>query len=300
MPHLIKLLLKKERDILVRLHNGNKPTPNKNNIDVNQLAVEIFNQAINETRKKSRQRTWLETFNFEKSLQEKLGIYLTKHLLTVDLLDDTKYQNVWIAIEDWYPKHSEQYKCDRVKKLLLKLLPAARQKQQLLAVCVQYKNYLKPKIEKELIDQFPKEYQVYCRPHLELSINTSRSYQNRAVEAKDMDFFATHYHRRLAFEQDSSLPSAMEKYRVVSALQITLQTDKPAPKQIAEFSQVFKSNHSKIEKRRDSTEMLFIKLFMTVLSGGVAVLAGLWSVKGAEIADKVKNILDPSTIRSLP
>lgn len=260
-------------------------------IDLNQLTVDMFNFAVEETQKKRRSLTWLENFNFDETIQENLNAKLTDLLSTMDLLREDNYKNILNVIDNWQPTHTDQYKCNRIKKLLFELLPLAKQKQQLQSVCLKYKDYLKMIIENDLAEQFPEEYQLYCKPYVHLVLNTSRNYEQKAVTPRDMDFFVTHYERRLPIK-DSTLKSAMEKYQLVSALQLTLQNSKSAPTQIMEFNQLFRSNRAKLEKRRDGIGTVFVKMVLTILSAGALLLAGLWSVQGARTANKVQKILD--------
>lgn len=299
MSNLIEILLKQDREIAQRLTSKIGSRKRKNNIDPNQLAIEIYNTALKEMQKNYKKKSLYEHFPIEKNIQKCLEEQVTKLLSPINLLTENNYQTIQRVVDNWDlgKVNDQKIKYQKIKKLILELLPAVRQKQQLLQVCDEYKNHLKNTIEEQIASDFPGEYQLYKRPHIQMVLVRGLGYQSKAVEAKDMNFFVNYYSRGLEIK-DESLKLAMEKYQVVTGLQNTLQSPKSVTVQITEFRQKLKISQPVIEKSRDTSSQIFLKAIATLLSLGAAILAGIWSVKGHQAIDHVKKILATKEVQT--
>ena len=96
---------------------------------------------------------------------------------------------------------------------------------------------------------------------------------------------------------DEGVSKAVEKYCLVSAMQRTLNSEKPASVQISDFRQALQKSKPVLEKSRDSYGMIFLKAVLTALSVGIAIPLGLWNVKGDQTANDLQKTLDS---RELP
>ncbi|MFA6303539.1 MAG: hypothetical protein WC627_10490 [Legionella sp.] len=66
------------------------------------------------------------------------------------------------------------------------------------------------------------------------------------------------------------------------------------PDSLATFENVFNDNRKKIEERRDSGTMIFLKILLSIFTGGFAPLCGLWRVEGKQVAQELASTLNPS------
>lgn len=295
MPNLIQLLLKQDRSqesSPTPSHHKKQKSQQKRNQSLSssstQSAIDLYNAAVKAMQRLKHIHGLPTVFNRQDNIDQHLATSLTAMLAEVNLLETQHYQAVQEAIQQWQPRHqSEQWKCDAVKKVLLSLLPAARQKQQLEQACLCYKAHLKSRIESALSDQFPQTYHRYGTSRVELiAVRGQENFQSHAVAANDMDFFVTHQSRLLPI-QDENLALSIQKYQAMIIVNQTLQSLKPAPAQVEDFSRQFATSRGVINQRRDSAGMIFLKAVATIFSLGVAVLAGIWSVEGRKM---IKNV----------
>ncbi len=205
------------------------------------------------------------------------------------------------AIKRWCPwKKEKQKACLQVQKVLLTLLPAAQQKQQLGALCQEYKAHLKNGIEEEVKNNHEFAY---------ITCSTSRTIIFGAAPVADRPQVSLVKDKRSPVERLAAEPSryllnpdrplalALQKYQTVSQLEATLATPvKSATEQVKDFNQVFKAQRSLLEKDRDSLAIKFLKGVATVLSLGIAWGLGIWGVKGKVAAGKVQQVLETPKI----
>ncbi len=90
---------------------------------------------------------------------------------------------------------------------------------------------------------------------------------------------------------NKSLNTAIKKYAVVSALQKTLIQPKPLPTQLADFHWRFHEQRTILNKNRDTALIKFVKGIVTLFSAGMAVAAGIWSVKGKIFGNQLHSTL---------
>ena len=115
---------------------------------LDQEALAIIEQAQTEAQTRSKGK---EVPHQQKILNTALDARLTRVLDKVDLLNKAHYDTLRNAIHRWCPwQKGKQQACLQVQKVLLTLLPVARQKQELGALCQEYKAHLKNWIEEEV------------------------------------------------------------------------------------------------------------------------------------------------------
>lgn len=223
----------------------------------------------------------------EKSLQYKLESHITTSLSMTNLLDEKQYNFLKKNISEWQPKIKQQ-NCLLIKNIFLKLLPDARKKQMLELNCLEYKKYLQAVIEPQIKMTFPQAYLEYCSEQKILSTEDNLCWT--IIKPKSMAHFVTTKAKNLVIE-DKNLRMAIDKYSSVNEMQNTLYTVKPAAKQLADFSQVFYFRKTVIEQRRDTPTKTFLKAVTTILSAGLAILFGIWTVKGKVVANRMAKVL---------
>ena len=233
----------------------------------------------------------------ERILNNALAARLTPLLAKTDLLNAANYSSLREAIRRWCPwQAGKQQACIQVQKVLLTLLPAAQQKQQLSVLCQEYKAHLTTEIEKQVKNDHEQAYlacsnsrTVLCgaepianRPQIKVVTDKRSPVERLAAEPS-----------RYIQNPDKPLALALQKYQTVSQLEATLATPvKSATEQVKDFNQVFKAQRSLLEKDRDSLAMKFMK--------GVApcyhwVLPGAWvsgGLKAKPPLTKVQEVLE--------
>ena len=91
---------------------------------------------------------------------------------------------------------------------------------------------------------------------------------------------------------EKPLSFALEKYKVISRLQESLNTPiKSAPEQLKDFKQKFFTERLILEKNRDKPATVFLKGVATLLSLGLAYALGIWNVKGKQTAANLQQAL---------
>ncbi len=268
------------------------------NMDIDRETLEIYAQAQNEAQKRSRNKSAEAA---DRILNNALAVRLTPLLAKIDLLNAANYRILTGAIKRWCPWQKDKQKaCLQVQKVLLTLLPAAQQKQQLETLCQEYKAHLKNWIEEEVKNNHDYAY---------ITCSTSRTMIFGAAPVADRPQISLVKDKRSPVERLAAEPSryllnpdkplalALQKYQTVSQLEATLATPvKSATEQVKDFNQVFKAQRSLLEKDRDSLAIKFLKGVATVLSLGIAWGLGIWGVKGKVTAGKVQQVLETPKI----
>jgi hypothetical protein len=175
-------------------------------------------------------------------------------------------------------------------------LPKVQKKQQLQAICKNYKAHLKEDIEAVLLSNHPQEYERYLgnRKIKGVPLPDSGKLPATIIQSgKNMDRFVDHHPDGVANASDS-LNAAIKKYATLQSISRTLNAPQPVETQIRNFKQEFQSKRSVIEKDRDSCGMKFAKVVASVLSLGLAILCGIWSVKGNEAAKDLTKFHTPT------
>jgi hypothetical protein len=222
---------------------------------------------------------------------------VTSELERLDLARPEVSTAFWRMITRWqtaaYP-HTQA--CHTVKKALLAELTAVQKMQQLRALCRDYKAHLSLEIESQLYNDHDDLYGQYqfCpapaenkRSTLDASANRTRS-SNPALDQFVQTRLASHT------LPDSDLKKTVIKYEAVIALEKTLQKPKPIAMRVQDFQQAFQQQKLALEKHRDSWGVRFLKGVAAVFTLGVAAcLFGVFSVKGAEVAEKMQTVLEP-------
>lgn len=264
------------------------------NMGIDRETLEIYAQAQQESQKRSKNKSTEVT---ERILNNALTARLTPLLAKTDLLNADNYRNLREAVRRWCPwQAGKQQACLQVQKVLLTLLPAAQQKQQLSVLCQKYKAHLTTEIEKQVKNDHQQSYLVCSNgrtvlfgadpianhPQIKVVTDTRSPVERLAAEPS-----------RYIQNPDKPLALALQKYQTVSQLEATLSTPvKSATEQVKDFNRVFKAQRACLEKDRDSLAMKFMKGVATVLSLGIAWGLGIWGTQGKETSDKVQAVLE--------
>jgi hypothetical protein len=262
---------------------------------LDQEALAIVEQAQTEAHRRSKGKPD-DTARQRKLLNSALETQLTRVLDKVDLLNKAHHDTLRNAIQRWCPwQKDKQQACLQVQKVLLSLLPAAQQKQQLGVLCEEYKAHLKNRIEKEIKNN----------DFTHITCSVTRTIMFEAPPVADRPRISLVKDRRSPVDRLASEPSryiqdpdkpldlALQKYQAVSKLEAALATPvKSATEQVKDFNQVFKVQRPLLEKDRDSLAMKFLKGVATVLSLGIAWGLGIWGIKGKVAAEKVQQVLE--------
>lgn len=241
-----------------------------------------------------------DALNAQRILKDILSVSLTQILSQTDLNEPVAYALLKKAIDRWCPwQLSRQKSCILLQKTLLTLLPVARQKQKLEKLCRDYRTHLKIEIEKythsdhtqtRIAATYGQTLLFGAPPALEGRAQVKLVHDSRPL----IDRIAsdpTHYQ----LNDNLPLTAALNKYRVVNALQNTLKTPiKSAHAQLQDFRRTFDEGRAVIEKNRDSVGMKFIKVVATALSLGLAYICGIWQVKGKAVTDNIQHNLQPT------
>ncbi len=220
-----------------------------------------------------------------------IGARVTAELMRVNLADTQQFNAVFSALEDWQPDQ----KCQIVRKVLLNVLPQARQKQQLQVICQDYKLHLKEDIVHELKDKHPQEYALFTANKKIRGVplpDSGKLPQQVTQAGKNMDRFVADHPQGIP-NGSKSLNAAIKKYAAIDAMVSTLSTPQPVHQQLQSFEKTFQSQSKIIEKDRDSWGTKFMKGVATVLSIGIAWACGIWNVKGQQAAEKITETLKP-------
>lgn len=221
---------------------------------------------------------------------------LTSLLDSADLLNPQVYLSLTSAILNWCPWQArKQVLCLKIKNSLLRLLPIARQKQQLQRLCRQYREHLQVELESQLQNQHKQTYLTYAKRNTIIFAAPPQSDRAQAILVKDprpaLDKIIAGQNSYI-IHSSKSLSFALEKYKVVSQLQESLNTPvKSAPEQLKDFKQKFLAKRSILEKNRDNLSILFLKGVATVFSLGLAYAFGIWNVKGKQTAANLQQAL---------
>ena len=267
---------------------------------LDQEALAIYEQAQAEAHRRSKGKPD-DTARQRKLLNSALETQLTRVLDKVDLLNKAHHDTLRNSIQRWCPwQKGKQQACLQVQKVLLTLLPVAQQKQQLGALCQEYKAHLKNAIEEQVKNNYDYAY---------ITCSTSRTILFGAAPVADRPQIRLVTDRRSPVERlagepsrylqnpDKPLALALQKYQTVSQLEATLATPvKSATEQVKDFNQVFKAQRSVLEKDRDSLAIKFLKGVATVLSLGIAWGLGIWGIKGKVTTEKVQQVLETPRI----
>jgi len=227
-----------------------------------------------------------------REIDEALSTRLTQELAQTHLLDSTQYELAKNAVAQWpIPNlHERESHLRLIKTTLLKLLPEIQKKQKLDHACQEYKTHLKNEIEAGLARHHPTAYDAYCTEQSTVKVIGNARWRE-VIPARNLDHFLGGEAKQLSIREDR-LQKAVEKYQLVSNLQTTLRSPKPAAGQIEDFGRVFGQVKPVIEKSRDSWGMVFLKGLATLFSLGAAAALGIWSVKGAETAQAMGAVLE--------
>ena len=220
-----------------------------------------------------------------------IGARVTAELMRVNLTNPQQFNAVFQAIEDWQP----DLKSQPIRKVLLQILPQARQNQQLQVICQDYKAHLKTDIVNELKENYPQEYAQFTANRKIRGVplpDSGKLPQPITQAGGNMDRFVADYPQGIPNGSDS-LNAAIKKYATVNTMASTLTTPQPIDQQLQNFKQTFQSHSKIIEKDRDSWGMKFVKGVATVLSLGIAWACGIWNVKGQQAAEKMTEVLKP-------
>jgi hypothetical protein len=226
---------------------------------------------------------------------------VTTELDSMNLHDLNQFKRIKRLIIEWNPNPSQNNfrASDTIKKALMTCLIDARKKQQLQRACQEYKAHLAADIRSELNTAFPNVSRQYGFNLPEPT--TSFKKPLRPIEKPStLDHFLTHEAKSLPLSQHEGLQKAIKKYETVTTLQQSLTTPKPAPAQIQEFKQSLQQRKPILEDHRDSTAMRFLKGVTAVLTLGVAVLCGIFSVKGEETSEKMQKVIDKPSMAYMP
>lgn len=211
---------------------------------------------------------------------------LIRELDKMNLAELDQYQKVKTAIEEWRPRLQPKAQaalqaCGLIQNILLSLLPQLLKKQRLLLVCQQYKEHLQQVIDKE---------------EQALAAVRGESQAKPAPTDRSMSDLTQIVHSPCLPKTPlpESLQIATQKYHAVTDMQKTLQTSRPVYRQLQDFENSFSKHQQAIKKSRDSMTMIFLKGVITILSGGLAVILGLWRSQGDKTARDIHQSLRQS------
>ena len=177
--------------------------------------------------------------------------------MRVNLTDTQHLMPCLAAIEDWQPDQKGQV----VRKVLLNVLPQARQKQELQVICQDYKAHLKEEIVGELQEKHPQEYAQFTANKKIKGVplpDSGKLPQQVTQAGKNMDRFVADHPQGISNGSDS-LNAAIKKYAAVNTMESALNIPQPVYQQLQGFKQTFQSQSKVIEKDRDSWGMKFMK-----------------------------------------
>lgn len=259
-------------------------------LDLEALAVlEACRRNCRHYKKKSQRK-------FTSMLNRVLDSQLTLLLNSADLLNADVYGKLTAAIKNWCPWQSrQQVFCLKIKNHLLKLLPSVRQKQQLQKLCGEYRQHLQVDIETQLQRRHSQALVACSMRNTAIFAAPPQSNQPQARLVNDsrttMDKIIADQNQYIV-NPGKSLGFALEKYKVVTRLQESLNTPvKSAPEQLKDFRQKFLAERAILEKNRDRPSILFLKGIATLFSLGVAYLLGIWNVRGQQAAANLQQTL---------
>lgn len=270
---------------------SNRPLRAGRNPDLAAEAMALYKAAADQMR--AQRRGFMQSRkNTDQHIAEALAIRLTADLAKIDLLDARKYGLIQAALKAWGPAgvSENQRQCTLVRKALLELLPLARKKQELAAQCKVYKAHLSKEIAAGVASEHPEPGQ---KEKILKTIQKAGVLRSPVSEAE-----TPKWEQRIQQQaqhmpiSEEGVSKAVEKYCLVSAMQRTLNSEKPASVQISDFRQALQKSKPVLEKNRDSAGMVFLKAVLTVLSVGLAIPLGLWNVKGDRTAHDLQQTLD--------
>ena len=259
-----------------------------------------LHQAAAEHMRQHRQGFTQEYKVTEDKIRYSLQALVTAELDSVNLHDPQQFNRLQRAILDWYPNPSDNHyrACEAVKKALIQCTADAQKKQPLQRACQEYKAHLAADIRSELNSTFPEVSRQYGFDLPEPT--TSFKKPLRPTEKPSvLDHFLAKEAKSLPLHQHERLQKAVNKYETMTTLQSTLMTVKPAPVQIQEFKQTLEKQKPVLEAHRDSKAMRFIKEVTALFTLGVAVLCGIFSVKGEQAVKKMQDIVNRPTAAKL-
>ncbi len=296
MPNFIELLIESQQRMIDIL------SPPKRQPQLNHQAVLLYDQA------------WQEAKNYSPHLQTEdkwgavfatvLAKKITEDLETIDWMAQHNCDDIVRALNAWqFSTDDPDFKqCQVVRELLIKLVPIAPKKQKLLALCQEYKLYLKADIEKRLQRDHPLIYEHYTSNRRDIASTPPSSGPMPTLiikPGKNMERFIARNREGLR-RGNKSLNTAIKKYAAVSALEKTLLQPKPLPTQVADFHWKLHEHRSILNKDRDTALLKFVKGIATLFSAGIVVAAGIWRVKGKTFSNQLHSTLKKAAHFPLP
>ena len=258
----------------------------ENNDRATGKALRAYDKAVRKLKKRQLKFKGCPMVFGADEVAEILEKRLNRQLEKIDLSDNDQYQKAKLAIESWQPSIYPQdmaslQSCGLIQNILLSLLPQCRKKQQLVKICERYQTHLQAEIDKEKAAcSFPDNGKT--SPKTLISDVTVESKQRISLPES------------LPSDPSFSLEMAIKKQAAVTELQKSLQTRKPVYMQLQDFDQAFSKHQPLIEKNRDSAAMTFLKGIATLLSGGLAIVLGIWRSKGDGATEEIKKVLSPT------
>lgn len=296
MPNFIELLIESQQRMIDIM------SPPKRQPQLNHQAVLLYDQ------------TWQEAKNYNSHLQTEdkwgevfaavLSKKITEDLEAIDWMVQHNCDDIVRALNAWqFSTDDPAFKqCQAVREVLIKLVPIAPKKQKLLALCQEYKLYLKADIEKRLQRDHPLVYEHYTAHRRDIASPPPGAGLMPILiikPGKNMERFIARNRGGLR-RGKKSLNTAIKKYAVVSALEKTLIQPKPLPTQLADFHWKFHEQRAILNKDRDTALLKFVKGIVTLFSAGIAVAAGMWSVKGKIFGNQLHSTLKKPAYSPLP
>ncbi len=237
--------------------------------------------------------------NRQRSLDKEnaaLNARVAAELERINLTHVQQFNRVVAAIEAWQlvPSDPAFHPCQRVRQILIDVLPKVRQKQEVQAICHEYQAHLKQEIVSELKDKHPQEYAQFTANRKIIGVPLPGSGKLPApviLGGQNMDRFVAAHPQGIP-QGSHGLNAAIRKYATVNTMCSTLTTPQPVDQQLQQFKQTFQSQRAIIEKDRDSWAMKFAKGVATVLSIGFAWAMGIWNVRGKEASEDLQTVLN--------
>lgn len=164
--------------------------------------------------------------------------------------------------------------------------------------CDDYMTYLGRLIYEGILDhdyellKNNKTYQLLHRPdaNSRIQFKIARIFDSADINGDDEKVVREEIQSRVnaICNRDEKFKLLVEKYAAMREMRAILTYPDAKPEQkLQSFKQSFDVKRPLIEKRRDSKEMVFIKKVITVLTAGLAYLAGMWKIKGKEFSGAV-------------
>lgn len=233
-----------------------------------------------------------------------LAVSFTHALAAISLEDSKIYDTLVQAAERWCPWQVEVQPFGRLmQQVLLSVLPDARRKQELIALCSDYKEHLSKEIDSQLSSAYPQVHTNYQKAESRLfGAPPFENGEKRALsidsECQLLERFVAEKASKLS-QPSRALTGAIQKYQAVSTLESALKTPiKPAAVQLADFRQAFLTQQAVIIQDRDSWAIKFAKGVATFFSLGLAAFLGIWSVKGQTAANEMTRVLSTAALAS--